>query len=371
MKSSKAKAVRVFSALVVSLMAVALPTIFNNCAKANFNSDKVVSSFSEEPQVQSLTSTPESVDTDPSPSAEIPSSNPLVMNKSTSLVVSSNNKVDVLVVVDNSGSMAFEQNSMATRFGSFLDNLKGLNWRLGITTTDVSLGLSELSYFTLAGSYFISSDIDFNLAQTAFAANIQRSERGSGDERGITAAYSVITNPQNTPSNANFFRPEATLSVLIVTDSDEPDLDISTRLLNAIKVKWPNQKIFNFNAIVVEPGDSGCLAVDGNENYGRRYADLIQATGGIMGSVCSKDYGSQLSKIGKGAADLVRTSTLPCAPLDLNGDGLPDIELLRGSPNGGWNKVKVGYKITNSRNILFDNALDIGNYRVKYSCIEE
>ena len=46
-------------------------------------------------------------------------------------------KVDVLVVVDNSGSMSVEQSNMGMRFASFLSRLQGLDWQVGIVTTDV------------------------------------------------------------------------------------------------------------------------------------------------------------------------------------------------------------------------------------------
>ncbi|MBX9768356.1 MAG: hypothetical protein K2X47_13865, partial [Bdellovibrionales bacterium] len=51
--------------------------------------------------------------------------------------------VDVLVVVDNSGSMTFEQQNMADRVGSLVDALNAgaggkLSWRIAVTTTDLS-----------------------------------------------------------------------------------------------------------------------------------------------------------------------------------------------------------------------------------------
>ncbi|MCB0370011.1 MAG: hypothetical protein KDD45_11450, partial [Bdellovibrionales bacterium] len=49
-----------------------------------------------------------------------------------------NNKVDILIVIDNSGSMSYEQSEMAKRFSGFVESLNGLDWQLGITTTDVT-----------------------------------------------------------------------------------------------------------------------------------------------------------------------------------------------------------------------------------------
>jgi hypothetical protein len=50
-----------------------------------------------------------------------------------------NRKVDVLLVLDNSGSMGEEQANLAANFGPFIDRLEaaGADYRIGITTTDV------------------------------------------------------------------------------------------------------------------------------------------------------------------------------------------------------------------------------------------
>jgi hypothetical protein len=51
-----------------------------------------------------------------------------------------NRDVDVLFVIDNSGSMAQEQNALALAFGSFVEVLERpeivANYRIGFTTTD-------------------------------------------------------------------------------------------------------------------------------------------------------------------------------------------------------------------------------------------
>ena len=53
-----------------------------------------------------------------------------------SILINDFKKVDILVVDDNSGSMEFEQTSMANRVSNFLAILQGLDWRIGIATTD-------------------------------------------------------------------------------------------------------------------------------------------------------------------------------------------------------------------------------------------
>ena len=50
-----------------------------------------------------------------------------------------NKKVDVLLVLDNSGSMGEEQTQLAANFGPFIEKLEeaGADYRIAITTTDL------------------------------------------------------------------------------------------------------------------------------------------------------------------------------------------------------------------------------------------
>src|SRR5687767_351818 len=55
--------------------------------------------------------------------------------------VAVNKDVDILFVIDNSGSMAEEQALLSANFGAFISVLEredvGANYRIGVTTTDV------------------------------------------------------------------------------------------------------------------------------------------------------------------------------------------------------------------------------------------
>src|SRR5882672_8876374 len=44
--------------------------------------------------------------------------------------------VDILFIDDNSASMEVNESSLGSKFTSFIAAIKGLNWQIGITTTD-------------------------------------------------------------------------------------------------------------------------------------------------------------------------------------------------------------------------------------------
>jgi hypothetical protein len=292
--------------------------------------------------------------------------------------------VDVLIVVDNSLSMEFEQSNMSARFSSFLDKLVNLNWQLGIVTTDVRTD-SDYSYykdgrllqFSSLGRNIIRSTDNPTTAALAFAETIQRKEIGSGKEQGVKATYRALERALNGGSNTGLIRTGAALSVILVTDSDETVLnndfagDVSTfgdknhpgNLLNFVQTRMPG-KIFKFNSIIVRDGDYDCLTFSGsgNEIYGRNYQKMTNMTSGILGSVCESDYSGQLSIIGDATSENIKVVPLDCSPIDSDNNGTVDLVIKDGS-----NNILSNYNLS-GRTVTFNAVLPVGTYSFEYKC---
>ena len=58
-------------------------------------------------------------------------------------------------------------------------------------------------------------------AQTKLSAAIQMGIGGSGNERGINAAYRAVERAATPGVNRDFFRPNAKLAVVLISDEDE------------------------------------------------------------------------------------------------------------------------------------------------------
>lgn len=294
--------------------------------------------------------------------------------------------LDVLVVVDNSISMAFEQANMGTRFASFLNQLQGLNWRVGVTTTHVVDTLNDelqdvngiadgqlLPMGTvIPAKFFISSADNAMEAQQLFSSTVQRSESGSTREQGIRATYRALERSLTAGSvNSTFFRSGAALSVIVVSDANEsPFSRLNIRnnpanLLSFVSTTFPN-KAFSFHSIIVKDGDINCLRFPnaGNEGYGFSYQSLSLGTGGIVGSVCEADYGAQLSQIGRSSAELVRNISLDCLPGDSDKNGAPDVVI---SNNLNPEIALGGYTLTGNQ-VRFSTLLNPGDYTIRYKC---
>lgn len=290
-------------------------------------------------------------------------------------------KIDVLVVIDNSGSMKTEHENMAARFGTFLDQLNGLDWQVGIVTTDMRTNVTKgdgklVEFLDKNGSqtskYIIDSKMSKTMAQEWFAKTIQMPTDGSSNEQGIAATYRAVQRGQNNNGtdarNFALFRTDAALAVLVVTDADETnsngtqDQNKPDFVYNYVKSVYP-AKPFSYHSIIVPLGDSVCVKQNGNENYGYAYDAMSRLTGGTTGTVCATDYGSQLTDIGKATQDLVRSVTLTCAPVDTNGDGKPEMTIVTANGTMAPPYTIMGMKIN------FESALPVGLTKLTYNCV--
>ncbi len=163
---------------------------------------------------------------------------------------------DVVMIIDNSGSMADEQLNLAINFEAFVDQIIGVgDYRLGVVTTDITSihpadGMRESLYDSGPYHYFVgfspqsfceestrqrgcfhndtrwatfvnSSTMDRQAQLAAFAANIQVGTCGSGEEQGLGAMILAVEKMVGSDCNRDFLRPEANLLIIFVTDEDD------------------------------------------------------------------------------------------------------------------------------------------------------
>jgi hypothetical protein len=158
-------------------------------------------------------------------------------------------KVDLLFVIDNSGSMADEQVSLVASFSGFVAGIKSAlatadSYHIGVVTTDAyssneagcqTLGAlvtqtggdsaSNMNCLPFASGKRWLDDTEPDL-DSKFACIAQVGVSGSGDEVQAQAGYTAVTLSMNQPGACNdgFIRPDALLVVVFITDEDDaPD----------------------------------------------------------------------------------------------------------------------------------------------------
>lgn len=303
---------------------------------------------------------------------DIPVPGDQFVRKTDSLSVKGSGRTDILFVIDNSTSMRNEQKKISQRFNKFIDKIDGLDWNIAITTTDPR-GTKEWSDGRLVpfanGEYYLTSQLAKEEAQKLFGKNVQRDESGSDTEMGILSTYRSIERAMNPKTKADremasFFRDEAALAVVVVSDEDESgksDKNIGKNLKKLVQSHWGSKKTFQFNSIVVHTQQ--CLFGEG-ATMGRAYLELSKLTEGIVGDICADDYSKMLSDLGKGVADLTKLHTLKCRPQDIDNDGKVDIHI----------EVKNGAQVPgyaiNGQRLEFDTALSADEYDIHYFCAE-
>ncbi len=211
--------------------------------------------------------------------------------------------VDILFTVDDSCSMADKQQSLAANFASFIADAttSRTDYRLAVTTTDDSPSGPRGRLLSTANNPQVLTPQTPSVA-TRFAEKVNVGTSGSGYEQPLATSIAAVTPPLTQNANLSFLRDTATLSVVVVTDavdqSPEPAAYYLGRLLG---VKAPSDawKV-SFNAIgpFSWPVPAGCT-YDSVADPGR-YRQLIDATNGQDGDICTSDWARELAKVGRG-----------------------------------------------------------------------
>lgn len=237
------------------------------------------------------------------------------------------NKIDILVVVDNSGSMEAEQANLGAGFNTFISSLSSLDWQIGVITTDLNdngrfVGPAQGTSSNF-GTQYIMNPNTTNVA-SVFQNTVQRRTSsgvylgGSGDERAIYAAQLNIDGRSNPDVAQGFYRDGANLAVVILSDEDErscggdanapgcgsqykalDELDKPQTFINNFSMVFNGLKTLLVNSIVIKPSDTACYDNQNLQNgpygtggkYGNVYAQLTNMTAGVLGSICDNGAG--------------------------------------------------------------------------------
>ena len=212
-----------------------------------------------------------------------------------------NNKVDIIWVIDNSGSMSGEQNALAQNFESFIDAFvtNSSDYKMGITTTDTDL-------FNHDGEFqgevpILHSGMSPTEVKSNFMINVKVGIKGSYLERGLLAAQLALgKNSISGSKNYNFLRPEAFLAIIIVSDENDSSTGTVQSYVDSIKI---------FKS---KPVDLAIYSIINKS--GLRYMDASNATGGFYEDIAS-DFSQSLLNIGTDIVELMKSFKLNNLPV--------------------------------------------------------
>ena len=220
--------------------------------------------------------------------------------------------LDLLIVMDNSGSMGNFQQGVAQRLTSLLSALSNVDWKIVVTTT------SSYDNFclrkTASGVRSVTRkdyEDDREHALDIYRELILAGTDGNAKESGIQAATAAVNSACEGEAE-DWKREGSDLAVLIVSDEmhcgsgpsegcagkawdhKEYFLDHAPRKLSKVGV-YGLLLLKRLTSI-----DPFCPLSGGYENdYPSEYIDLIESTGGIYGEICQEDYSQVLNEISK------------------------------------------------------------------------
>lgn len=304
-------------------------------------------------------------------------------------------KIDIVWVIDNSGSMESSQQNLVRNFNSFIKKFQDLkyDYRMVVTSTDAWKAnfSSNTNQSTLlkswrrgeitkdsSNNYFFSPDSGVSVisrstenVEQSFVTNALQGISGTGDER----AFHSITTALNFSDNQSFRRSDAFLAVIIVSDEDdfsantetcvacEYDLESNSDPLEltqssgplSLKMLYQDSRLipvssyydqirqyvgsdkFSVNTIMVQ--DNGCKAELNNSftgrRLGRRYLELSKMTNGVQTSLCS-DFSSNLKLISDSIVKVASQYKLEREPIIESLRVYVDNNLIPQNTDNGW-----------------------------------
>ena len=238
----------------------------------------------------------------------------------------SGQEVDVLMVIDDSGSMCNLQDRLTANINEFINQAQEWenDYHIGVTlcciTQDdrrckVPGGLiteheprrwvtpdnwSEL--FDNASPGCSGDPIEAGLEAAFMALTLPNTHLGDpcGSDRDCRAPDTCLPDLQRCGGrNAGFMRQDAALEIIMFSDEEDqspapPDFYVD--FFKSIK-GYANENFMHVHAIVGDK-DTGCSLDDGSAQYGNRYIYVAEQTGGIFASICSHDFAEAMTEIG-------------------------------------------------------------------------
>ncbi len=187
--------------------------------------------------------------------------------------------VDILWVVDNSGSMSSHQQNLINNTSAFINQLivgNAPKWKLGLISTD-TLNAPYLGFTptTLLDYLTVGAVATFQHAVSMLGTSGDSTEKTFDTVKGALDTY------------PGFLRPEANLAVITLSDTDDQSTMSVADFVTYMKNKKGGdiKKVAGFGILAAPDIDIACSGEFMNF-HGGRYEQWLNASGGKLFSLC-------------------------------------------------------------------------------------
>jgi hypothetical protein len=256
-----------------------------------------------------------------------------------------NPAVDILFIIDDSGSMQSIQEQLSNNAALFINqffNAKFIDYHIGVTT-------SSPSYFGGSGKLKSVNGIKYVdrysiNGEDTLAQMFEVGTNGSAVEEFFSVIQDALGENAKKTYNKDFLRDNAQLAVFVVTDTeDQSKFKPENTYEFLLNLKKGDYRKIHFAGAIVTIEKEKCI---GESDQGvpyklRKLVSLFQSRG-YRFNVCKSNFGSDLAKVATEIVNSVSTIYL---------DNLPDVRSI---------EVRYGNELlpNNSMGWLYDNNIN-------------
>lgn len=194
--------------------------------------------------------------------------------------------VDVLLVIDDSASMAMHQNRLKMQSQTISEALAKIsNAHVGVLTTDGDDG-GQIISGQFPKPWLSSSDPNF---AKALSEQIMVGVVGSGQEKPFQAIMNFLAQ-RNNGNNANFWRENASLAIIIVSDAaDQSSVGSSMDFAYKLYQSKPAGTQIGFHGLIIPTGEqeNNTCTRDEFSQTPTSIEDVIRIFNGHVVSLCA------------------------------------------------------------------------------------
>ncbi len=228
-------------------------------------------------------------------------------------------RIDVLMVIDNSGSMQTIHNNVITNAELFFQefvNRKYVDWKLGIVSTSVR-DKPYLGFDRPFNSSLIDTNDPTTLTRTIQTFSSAVRALGTNGDPYEYVFYNVkrVLDNYGSTSPSPFLRVNSHLVVIMISDEEEQSdkkygsLYRATDFYDHLVQYIGSDKILRFYGALAFRDLKDCRTA--YRNYtGSPFEEIIDHSDGIVISACSSKFGLELAKIGRDIVSIVGNPSL-------------------------------------------------------------
>lgn len=233
----------------------------------------------------------------------LPKPDPNTQKRKVDANITFSNKVDILFVVDDSGSMDPHQQNLIRNTEEFVEEIMGnkvLDYHIGVLSSTANSGWGNSGSKCPDGE--LCGRIDRFVSRATLNGvrvlkdNFRLGINGAGDEKFFEPVLMALTPPMSNGYNLGFYRQEAALAVIFITDAeDQSRLSPQEFYSFLVQLKGGDaSKILTYGTYI-PPGVSGCRRDDWNDPV--RLKNFFDISKGSTYFLCDSDFGQDLAKI--------------------------------------------------------------------------